>query len=432
MGDGMSTQHKILLSRFLTRFGDQAWDFAVPLVLIQLFPGKIQLISILYLFSKIAQIFIGPSLSRKIDQKKRITIYKMGIGYQTIAMILMWLLISALIMTKLEENYFLYIIVLVLFSLFSAMANLGSSLMDTSVGFDLAVDVLPEDKITIFNSRLKRLDLIAEVTSPIFTGLVLSLFYKKSEIYGFSIIALLNILTFLPEYHLLKSIPNLDKGKIFTSNIHEEYKSSNFIFEFIESMKKLKDKPYAVVIISYALLWLSILSPHGVLLTSYLKDGAKISEFTIGLFRGLGAFFGLVPTFLYPYIKIKYGMVKASKLFLSFQFICVLASSLSFYYSSSIYPFLIFILFSRIGLYGFSIGETELRQTLIPKKNRGEMNGVANSITSMATLLLFLMGSLLGNTANFGMMIIISISAVFVSLILSTKINSTQIRSHEI
>jgi len=96
----MTSQNKILLSRFLTRFGDQAWDFAVPLVLIQLFPGQIQLISFLYLFSKFVQIFKGPSFQKKIDHNDRISIYKIGIGYQTIAMILMWFLISSLFMIK--------------------------------------------------------------------------------------------------------------------------------------------------------------------------------------------------------------------------------------------------------------------------------------------------------------------------------------------
>ncbi|MBY0415399.1 MAG: hypothetical protein K2Q18_14600 [Bdellovibrionales bacterium] len=54
----------------MTRFGDQAWDFVVPLALIELFPGKIQLIATLYLISKLSQIFIGPWFSKKSIVKK--------------------------------------------------------------------------------------------------------------------------------------------------------------------------------------------------------------------------------------------------------------------------------------------------------------------------------------------------------------------------
>ena len=419
-------QFKILLSRFLTRFGDQAWDFAVPLVLIQIFPGKMQLIALVYLFSKLAQILIGPSISKRIDNTKRINIYKLGIGSQTVAMILMWFAIISLFLGQYEGANFSvsqYALILVLLSIFSAISNLGSSLMDISVGFDLAVDVLPENELTTFNSRLKRLDLITEVTAPIFTGLIFSLFTSKSEYWGFTTIAILNLLTFMPEYFLLKATQN---SASYKEKISIPSAPSNFLRVFIESIQKLKHKPYALVIVSYAFLWLSALSPHGVLLTSYLKDGTKVSEMTIGLFRGFGALFGLIPTFLFSIIKEKHGLIKTSKLFVLFQFICVLATAFSFFYLNNVYVFLALILFSRIGLYGFSIGETELRQLLIPKDKRGEVNGIANSTTSMATLVLFLVASLIGDTANFGIMVVFSVLAVFAALVLFLKFESAK------
>lgn len=426
----MSMQFKILLSRFLTRFGDQAWDFAVPLVLIQIFPGKIQLIAVIYLFSKLTQIFAGPAIARKIDNEKRATIYKLGIGSQTIAMCVMWFLILLLLFNSFEGfslSAVSYFILLGALALFSAVANLGSSLMDISVGFDLAVEVLPKEELSLFNSRLKRLDLFTEVTAPVFTGAVLSLF-SNFPLWGFSIIALLNLFTFLPEYLLLRSTRKLKLDKEIKTMPE---KNNNFIAHFVESMKNLHHKPYALVIISYAFLWLSVLSPHGVLLTSYLKDGAKVSEFSIGLFRGLGAFFGLIPTFLYTPLTKKYGVVYTSKLFLASQFFFVVIAAVTFFTSGNITYFLGAILFSRIGLYGFSIGETELRQVMIPRDSRGEVNGIANSITSMATLLLFLFGTVIGDTSNFGMMIFLSLTAVFVALVLFLRMDKVIIRNND-
>lgn len=422
----MSIQSNILLSRFLTRFGDQAWDFVVPLTLIQIFPGKIQLIAILYLFSKLAQIIIGPWFSKKIDSQKRLDIYKLGIGTQTAALVFMWILISLLFKNSEGGDQFStleYIMIFIPLALLGAISNLGSSLMDISVGFDLAVDVLPENELTVFNSRLKRLDLLTEVSAPVFAGLTMAMFNGKSGLYGFSIVAIINILTFIPEYYLLNSIQVLGQYK---EKIVSLPNSKNFLAEFFDSLKKLKGKSYSIVIISYAFLWFSVLSPHGVLLTSYLKDGAKASEFTIGLFRGAGALFGLVPTFLFVFIKEKLGLFKASRFFILFQFICVALSAVCFYRSDNIYLFLVLILFSRIGLYGFSIGEAELRQKLIPKDKRGEVNGIANSITGMATVGLFFMGSLLGDTTHFGIMVIISTVAVLISLLLFMKLNTKE------
>ena len=83
----MSNQIKILLSRFLTRFGDQAWDFAIPLVLISLFPGQLQNVAGYYLVSKIAQFFINPIVLRWIDHLPRLRVYQLGIGSQTISVL---------------------------------------------------------------------------------------------------------------------------------------------------------------------------------------------------------------------------------------------------------------------------------------------------------------------------------------------------------
>lgn len=414
----MSIQAKILFSRFLTRFGDQAWDFAVPLTLIYIFPGQIQLIAFVYLISKLTQIVVGPWFIKKIDSKKRLVIFKLGIGLQTIALILMW---AILYFQNTHMQHYGELSNLVRFfsflalSLFGAASNVGSSLMDVSVGFDLAVDIIPEQELTTFNSRLKRLDLLTEVSAPLVAGLIISLFNRNNSILGFSLIAVLNIATFLPEYLLLSSIQQLKEYK--EKAVVAEVKR-NFLHEFIDSLRKLKGKSYAIVIVSYALLWLSVLSPHGVLLTSFLKDGANASEFTIGIFRGAGALFGLIPTYIFIELKKRFGLLLASRYLLFFQFLMVLFAVLSFYTSDGIVWFLVFILFSRIGLYGFSIGETELRQVMIPKEKRGEVNGIASSITGMATVGLFLMGSLIGETANFGLMIIISLLAVTSALIL--------------
>ncbi|MCK6596691.1 MAG: hypothetical protein L6Q33_15960, partial [Bacteriovoracaceae bacterium] len=89
----MSIAFKILLSRFLTRFGDQSWDFTVPLILIAIFPGHIQTVAGYFLLSKIAQFFFNPLVLRWIDQLPRKTIYKIGIGSQTLAVIFSWILI---------------------------------------------------------------------------------------------------------------------------------------------------------------------------------------------------------------------------------------------------------------------------------------------------------------------------------------------------
>lgn len=284
--------------------------------------------------------------------------------------------------------------------------------MEISVGYDLAADQVPKDQLALFNSRLKRIDLITEVTAPVFAGAVMFLPSFSFFNTGFTIVAVLNVLTFVPEYLLLTSI----KGIVEFVKPQDQSLYINPIQEFKAGIRDFNDSRFVVPMIAYSFLWLSVLSPHGVLLSGFLKDGNKLSEFQISIFRGLGAFFGMIPTFLFPVMQNTWGLVKSSKILLGFQSICVLAAAFVFQsnLNGAVYFFLALILLSRIGLYGFSIGESEARQMYIPSHLRGRINGVGVSLTSFATLILFAVGTLLPGSNDF--LILIWISSISVLL----------------
>lgn len=416
----MSIQFRILLSRFLTRFGDQAWEFAVPLVLIELFPGKLKIVALYYLSIKVFQMFFLPYVMKIIDNWKRKSVFKLGIGSQTISLILSWLIIVFLYETISQQSLTSWIILSTLI-LLGILSSLGSSLMDVSVGFDLAVDYIAEEELPVFNSRLKRLDLLTEVTAPLVAGLLLLAQLTEFKYLGFTFIAIINFASFAPEYFLLNSVLN-------TKDLAQESKFikvslGNPFTMFASGFKYFKDSRYAIPMLAYSCLWLSVLSPHGVLLTGYLKDSLNMSETEIGIFRGFGALFGLVPTFLYVRFYEKWKLQKTAQRFLGFQMVCVLSALLFFFIGTKIglYLFLFFVLLSRIGLYGFSIAESEARQKYIPTNLRGQINGFGVSLTSFATLLLFLLGTLLPESNDFKYLVYISVAFVVVGFMILRK-----------
>lgn len=421
----MSISYRILLSRFLTRFGDQAWDFAIPLVLISIFPGHLQKVAGYFLISKLAQFFLNPLILRWIDHLPRKVIYKIGIGSQTFAVIFTWIIITYF-HTSLEinQNNFYWLAYLSL-GLIGVVGSLGSTLMEISVGYDLAADQVPQNELATFNSRLKRIDLFTEVTAPVFAGLLMMIPSQYKTNIGFNLVALLNIVTFFPEYMLLSSIKGISDLKKSTDPLLY----LNPIQEFKMGIKDFKNPLFVTPMIAYAFLWLSVLSPHGVLMTGYLKDGNLLSEFQISIFRGLGAFFGMIPTFLFPILNKKIGLARTTKLFLGFQAFCVLFASIAFQssFNGSLYIFLIMLLFSRIGLYGFSIGESEARQLFIPQHLRGRINAVGVSITSFASLIIFVLGTLLPTSKDFGWLVWLSSLSVLVGFFILQKWNP----SHE-
>jgi solute carrier family 40 (iron-regulated transporter), member 1 len=421
----LSIPARILLSRFLTRFGDQAWDFVVPLVLISIFPGQIQNVAGYYLITKIAQFFMNPLILRWIDHLPRKKIYQFGIGSQTFAVLSTWILVSRYHGVLESEKSISFWFVYASLGIIGIVGSLGSTLMEISVGYDLAADQVPKDELSVFNSRLKRIDLFTEVTAPIFAGAVLLIPNIPALNIGFTIVAILNFITFIPEYVLLSSIQSTGKISEFT----DVSLYVNPIDEFKAGVKDFNDVNFVIPMMAYAFLWLSVLSPHGVLLAGYLKDGGQISEFQISIFRGLGAFFGMIPTFLYPLMTAKWGLVKSSKVFLGFQTICVLLGSVFFEFGgkSSIYFFLMMILFSRIGLYGYSICESEARQIFIPSQLRGRINGVGVSLTSFATLILFGIGTLLPRTGDFRVLVWVSSLSVLAGFVLLSRWKPTRV-----
>ncbi len=412
----------LLLGRVLTRSGDQAWDFAVPLAILKLVPGELQYAALYYFLIRLANVLFFPKTAKLIDRLSRFSAAKHGISIQLAGVIigfssLYYLSAIDFAHSSLSLKSSLILSLLVLGGI---LGSLGSSFMDIAIANDLVPASVKEDELASFNARLRQVDLFTELCAPILAGWLLTFETSQSILFGFSLIALWNLISFFPEYFLLKLIfnknPELSQKKIVPS---KEIRTSLFD-KLTKGWRTFLSQPIAIVSLAYASLWLSVLSPHGVLLTGFLKDGWSLPEWGIGLFRGLGGFFGLSATLLFPLISRKLGLEKASRFFLGFQLVTVSLALIFFFQSAFIFKvlFLGLILLSRIGLYGFSLGEVQIRQVYIREEVRGEFNGFASALTAVATLGLYGGGALLPETKDFSYLVVISVFMVIVGYVL--------------
>ncbi len=417
----LSLSSRMLLGRLLTRSGDQAWDFAVPLVLLQLLPGELRIAALYYLLIRIATVFFLPHLTQRIDYVDRLKASQIGVFLQLIGVAFGFASILAIALTSghnFQSLQFVSIFSLLVIS--GVMSQLGSTFMDISIANDLVPSSFEGEGLSIFNSRLRQVDLFTEVASPVAAGALLLLTSQQWPVLGFSLIALWNVLSFFPEYGILKSIFN-ERPDLRSKPIRMDSASQKGIFSQIKKgWSSFFREPVALVVVAYALLWLSVLSPHGVLLTAYLKDGWNLPELTIGIFRGLGAIFGLLATVLFPIVVKKMSVNQASLLFLAFQAVTLIFAYVLFLSADGFgqIGFLVLILLSRIGLYGFSLGEMQIRQTGILPGVRGEVNGFASALTALATIGLFTAGVALPSTDQFKYLVLSSVSFVIVALII--------------
>lgn len=412
----MRLQNILLLSRLLTRSGDQAWDFALPISLVALFPSQFSLIAVIFLASKLGQFLFQPFLSGIIDHWKRSHTAYFGTILQLLSIVIAASCINAMMNIShtlgaghdYSKIWFL-ITGIVSASIFSA---LGSGVMDISVGNDWIPTLVEPKELAKVNSRLKQIDLLTEVLSPVLAGFLLSLSDASNPLLGFYIVALWNVLSFIPEMFLLRLVFQKAES-LQLKSVSGSRLSSGIIKATLKGWRGFSAHPSAPMMLAYALLWLSALSPHGVLLTSFLKGGWHLSEMTLGFFRGFGAIFGLAATFIFPKFVQRMGVLKASFVFILLQAMMLLLA-FPFYIAKTAngMVFLFLILISRIGLYGFSLGEMEIRQRTIPLGQRGQINGVAAALTSFATLILFGIGSLISTHEQFVWLVLLSILSV--------------------
>lgn len=408
-----------MLGRLLTRSGDQAWDFAVPLVLLKIFPDQLRIAALYYFLAKLLNVLLIPKLASLIDRLDRKTTARTGIVLQLIGVLMGAGSIAVLGTFSPTETNWGTPVPLITFGCLvigGFLASIGSSFMDIAISTDLVPSSLQAQELAAFNSRMQQIDLFTEVASPVIAGFLL-LINSPMALSGFYLVALWNIISFFPELGILQSIfrerPDLVEKKIVTSI---ESKQS-LLQRLTGGWRAFFREPIAPVALAYAFLWLSVLSPHGVLLAGFLKDAWQIPEWAIGSFRGAGAFFGLAATIVFPMLVKKRGLKKSAQSLILFQSLMLLLGLLCFFSSQSIWGqvgFLVFILLSRIGLYGFSLGEMQIRQTGINPEVRGQVNGFASALTGVATLFLYGAGALLPKTSDFRILVVGSV--VFVCL----------------
>lgn len=142
----------------------------------------------------------------------------------------------------------------------------------------------------------------------------------------------------------------------------------------------------------------------------------------MGLFRGTGAVFGVLSTFLFRPVMQRTNLVTASIAFIWTEAGGLLLALIMFLLDThpTVYMFMIFILISRVGLYGFCIGEVQVAQLGIRADQRGAVNSIESSLTSAATMIVYLFGAVLYQLENFRWLVLISTTCVTAGAVIVT------------
>eukprot|EP00581_Thalassiosira_minuscula_P012886 CAMPEP_0183719406 /NCGR_PEP_ID=MMETSP0737-20130205/12360_1 /TAXON_ID=385413 /ORGANISM="Thalassiosira miniscula, Strain CCMP1093" /LENGTH=614 /DNA_ID=CAMNT_0025949123 /DNA_START=263 /DNA_END=2107 /DNA_ORIENTATION=+ len=492
---------RILLSTTLSRLGSRSWEFATPLLLLEWSPNSLAAPATLGLTCALFRTIVSPWLGSMADGwENRLHIVLFGLGMQglgcaaSIGALMLWM-----------GQYCHYAVSLTLVIGAGVIETLGAQLASVAVKKEWVPIVfndkddeddanekqqgsrfffcrIPVINLSFINTTMTNIDLLAAMFGPVVAGWILEVLAgtagddgdanltTHSMAPGFAVIAFVNVISFVPEALLLQRVyrscpalqqkrPRHDTNSDTKQSGHETHNEHNHNHH----SKENETNPWSIwfhhpsglplLTISLASLYLTALSPAGVVLTAYLVT-IGLSPTALGIFRALGALSGVLGISLFSFFR-KDGtesdqgeedeaarsasvrsierLREVSLAFLLSEVASILVAAVAFALcqrSSSFTPqinnddneqqplswqvilFLGALIVSRAGLYSFDVGALEIEQYIVDERHRNAVGSIEGALCSLAEMGMYVLSIVLPNPSDFGWQVGVSAAAV--------------------
>ena len=409
---------ELLTSHLITRLATQGWLFITPLVLIRFTGGHLIGAAVWGLTTMLATAMLNPGLGAWADQTDRCLVVTLGVAAQAVAVLGATVVLALALQDSAENNW----LALFAFIGFSVVEKLGVTLSDVAVKREWAPRLFAGERLKRTNSMMSQIDLISETLGPFIAGLLItpSLGLLPSEVVGFLAVGFLNVLSFPPQLLLLRRIYAARKHQLQPLNAAEVQRKANPLTPKGGAWSAWFHHPSGIQFlgISYSVLYLTVLSPHGAFLTAHLAQ-RQVPLYQLSLLRGAGALCGISGLLAHPPAVQLVGHRSADGVFVVWLAAFSVFASLAFDQapdSGLTLPLLIFMVsvcLARPGLYGFELGVLNTEQELSDARHRSAIGAVDSALTSLATLVMYASGLVWGRPDDFGFLV--CCSTVFVS-----------------
>ena len=476
----ITPQHLVAGATLFSAWGDRMWNFAIGIYLIKLTPGSLRLAAIYGLAWTSFAIVFTPVVGAWIDRTPRIKVIRYSLLIQNLLVIIDAITLLVVFEWPPKSDglmLFIYVVIIV----FGASANVIAQGEKISIAKDWIVVVCKGEKTLLAesNALLRRIDLTVAIVSPIAVGFAMSIVSTYASII---FICMWDLFSFFAEYFLLlkvyKDIPELR----FKNNNDEESVSllgkessmeteGRFVevksgFDVVGRLKSIIQgwrvyykQDVFLAGLTLAMVYLTCLGFNAI--TTGYASSQGLTALSVSLCYAAGSLVGIFGTFLFPYMRLKFGLLKTGAIGSFSQLImlmlCVVAiwapgsPSLlksSNWYSqnnTSIFPgnsklsnntlttqaplpkgfnytsiilVIAGIVLSRAGLWVLDLSITQLQQENIPEHERGIVGGVQYALNEFFDLSHFIITIFLPRPNEFGYLTLISFGAITTSAII--------------
>ena len=476
----ITPQHLVAGATLFSAWGDRMWNFAIGLYLIKLTPGSLRLAAIYGLAWTSFAIVFTPIIGVWIDHTPRIKVIRYSLLMQNLLVIVDAITLLVVFEWPPKSDglmLFIYVVIIV----FGASANVIAQGEKISIAKDWIVVVCKGNKTLLAesNALLRRIDLTVAIVSPIAVGFAMSIVSTYASII---FICMWDLFSFFAEYFLLlkvyKDIPELrfknnndeesvsllgKESSMETEGRFVEVKSGFDVVgrlkSFIQGWHVYYKQDVFLAGLTLAMLYLMCLGFNAI--TTGYASSQGLTALSVSLCYAAGSLVGIFGTFLFPYMRLKLGVLKTGAIGSFSQLImlmlCVVAiwapgspsllKSANWYSQNntsvfsgnsklnnntlttqaplpkgfnytSIVLVMVGIILSRTGIWLLDLSVTQLQQENIPEHERGIVGGVQYALNEFFDLSHFIITIFLPRPNEFGYLTLISFGAITTSAII--------------
>jgi len=420
----LSDKHLLYLSHGLSAFGDRLWQFAVPVLFLQLWSDTLLPVALCQLLIQGGLTCFLPSVGTWVGKTDRLkTVLSSIFVCNLMTTISCSLLISIPLLiperpVPLNQTYILLSLIILCGLIGELLNQAGTIALEKHWVVILANK--DEDYLTEMNSVMKRIDLGSKLLAPVVTGILVDGLYGyfndhiKVLIYTATIVGVWNLISLVLEFSSAITLYGRHEAlKAHTSSSESNKKKSTSWNSFTSSALFLPG-------VSLAFLYCSVLT-NGVLMTAWLQY-ELVPVTIIGMSRGAGAFFGIGGTYLFPGLIKTMSLEKVGHWNIFIFFLFMLLPSLSFAFLKSVFTIWILVgtvVISRASLWLFDMSYGQMIQVDIKNnKIRSELTAAQTSLCTFMNFIIYVLGVICSDPREFGYLSYASSLAVGGSLLI--------------
>eukprot|EP01064_Diplonema_japonicum_P020986 TRINITY_DN30536_c0_g1_i1.p1 TRINITY_DN30536_c0_g1~~TRINITY_DN30536_c0_g1_i1.p1 ORF type:complete len:494 (+),score=103.04 TRINITY_DN30536_c0_g1_i1:58-1539(+) len=433
------------VSHFLSAFDDRVWQFAVPVLLMNVWTQTLFPSAAIAFATNIVTFILMPYVGAYVDCHDRLDIMIISIVAESCFIVVAAVLLC--FVAKIGETNggvpswdFKETSLFIALCLANAATEVSMRVGQQSLEKDWAVVVSKTMKRdpTRLNTSMRRIDLGCKLVGPACFGLFVQ--YVNGDtavekvVHAAIALSVWNIFVMPAEYFTVRkvyyTIPALQRKELKKHGV----KSPLTVLR--EGWSSYMSHEVFVPSFTYGLLWFTVLD-NGVLMTAYLK-WQGIPEGPLGISRGCGAVVGILGTIVYPKMLDAAGgsVLLAGKWAIWLFVACLFPIGLVFLdmgpHAVSAGVMIIAVTVSRAWLWAFDLTIQRILQDSVHENERGVINGVHTAVTQLMLVAASVVGMIFSQPSQFTILVITSLFSVALAAMWYTRWANAGLRTEAV